>query len=103
MKYTEYEIYVPTVDNDDNPYPHGLAESFKQRLIKTFGGLTDTRHRNEGVWRVGKHTMRDEIVIWRVLAEDKVGEEFMSALKVEMEQKFRQEKILILSREVQVL
>lgn len=102
MDYYEAEIYVPVVNVKDTCQNSELTR-FRQRLLEKFGGLTDTKHTNDGVWKVGGVEMKDEIVVWRVLFEGSGGLDFISALKSEMEEKLEQEKILIVLREARIL
>jgi hypothetical protein len=99
----EYDIFVPLFDNEGTPYGGDLLAKFKQRLVEKFGGLTDTKHKNEGRWKIGGIEQRDEIVIWRVLSAGEDAGPFMKDFKKQMERELRQDKILIICRQVMVL
>jgi hypothetical protein len=93
----EYDIYLPLNET------HELG-SIKQQLIDRFGGLTDTRHSNKGYWKAGGVVLKDEIVVWRILSEEEdEGERFLKGIKSLLEQKLKQEKILIVKRQVNAL
>ncbi|RYZ65133.1 MAG: hypothetical protein EOP09_14785, partial [Proteobacteria bacterium] len=64
----EYEIYLPVRDNDGNVFPDRLFADYKKSLTERFGGVTDTRIHNEGVWKIGNVEQKDDVVVWRVLS-----------------------------------
>lgn len=97
----EYDLFVPLHFNDGKRIPDAKIASLKQRLVERFGGVTHFPQTNEGVWKVGRATFRDEITILRVLADDDAAaDDFFPALKAEMERDLRQEEVLIIAREV---
>jgi hypothetical protein len=100
----EFEIYVPLHYNDGSPVEPEKLDRLRRRLFDFFGGLTDTRQSNAGAWKVGNVVFHDEIVIYRVLAvKQHPARRFLMDLKDELERELRQEEILIVEREVEVL
>ncbi len=99
---TEYEIYLPTTDNDGTPFDPVEIERFKRILARAFGGYTHLRQRSEGAWSMGGVTFRDEITIVRVL-DDGQREFDMRAFKRMVETALRQEHLLIVQREVSIV
>ena len=98
-----YDIFVPIVNANGVLYRSVIAEEAKAKIIAFFGGLTDTRHRNEGIWKIGKTVVRDEIVIWRVVSDHGIqGDEFIRELKKFLESGFDQDKVLITKSSVEV-
>lgn len=97
----EYEIYLPIGDRE---YPNDLTERYRRELIEFFGGLTDTRHPNKGLWRVGSVTIKDEILVWRVLSDrGEEGRAFLKALRERLERDMHQDEILIVARSVETI
>lgn len=97
----EYDLYVPLSSNRGTPFPADRLERLKKRLIKRFGGLTHFPQRNEGFWKLGAVTFRDEVVILRVLsAEDDHAHKFWQTLKRDLKRQWRQQEILIVVREI---
>ena len=97
----EYEIYVPLRYNDGRPIEPERLKELKQRLVDEFGGLTHFPQENEGLWKVGRHTFRDQIVIFRVIADD--GEragKFFAELKQQLIRDLNQEDVLVIQREI---
>ena len=97
----EYELYVPLHYNDGRSIEGGKLDSLKQRLIDEFGGLTHFPQKNEGVWKVGRHTFRDQIVILRVIADDSVrAEKFFAELKEQLKRDLAQADVLVVQRDI---
>jgi hypothetical protein len=97
----EYDIYVPLSNNDGTPINPTKLKDLKKRLVDHFGGLTHFPQENEGLWKMGAFTFRDKIVILRVLASDPLeARTFFADLKREMQQKWAQEDVLIVVRDV---
>jgi hypothetical protein len=100
----EYEIYVPRTDNAGSPYPEKVLQTFRDLLIEKFGGFTDTKHRNKGVWKIGTVEYHDELTVWRVLSlNEGPKDSFIRRFKRDMEKKLRQKEILIVRRQVTVI
>jgi hypothetical protein len=98
----EYEIYLPTTENDGTPVDPRLITAVKKLVNDTFGGYTHLRQRNEGRWTMGGVTFVDEVTILRVLNER--GSAFdMVEFKRMLEELLRQESVLIVEREVRVV
>jgi hypothetical protein len=101
---SEYDVYIPLTYNDGTPVEPEKIADLKGRLKDRFGGLTFFPQRNEGLWKVGNVTFRDEIVICRIHAEDvQTSRAYFLQLKEEMKALFRQQDILIVERKVEVL
>lgn len=100
----EYDLYVPLYDNNGTPIDPQKLSALKKRLVDQFGGLTHFPQENEGLWKVGRFTFRDKIVILRVLASDLLqAQTFFADLKREMQQAWAQEDVLIVVRDVSTI
>ena len=100
----EYELYVPLRYNDGRPVEAEKLKELKQRLVDEFGGLTHFPQENEGLWKVGRHTFRDHIVIFRVIADDNGrAEKFFAALKEQLRRDLAQEDVLVVQREIETI
>ena len=100
----EYEVYVPLRQNDGKRIAREKIDQLKKRLVKRFGGLTHFPQKNEGVWKIGRATFRDEIVLLRVLADEKPAvTNFFKKLKQELQRDLKQQEILIIKRHVAVV
>ena len=97
----EYELYVPLHDNEGNAIDPEKLSKLKRRLVDEFGGLTHFPQTNEGLWTVGAHTFRDQIVILRVLAGDSSkADAFFLQLKEDFKREWEQSDVLIVTRNV---
>ena len=96
----EYDVYFPIAG--DNA-AQALVQA-KHELTDYFGGLTDFRHRSEGTWKMGGVTFHDDIVLLRVLGEDRqAARSFLQRLSRRLAAMLDQEEILIVEREVVAL
>lgn len=92
----EYEVYVPLSDNQGTRFSKVVLDYYKARLIEHFGGLTNLKQKNEGIWKIHNIEYCDEIVIWKVLGADAGSdEEFFTGLKKSMMKDLKQHDILI--------
>jgi hypothetical protein len=100
----EYDLYVPLTYNDGSPIDGKTIERIGQRLLERFGGVTFFPQPNEGLWRMGPVTFRDQIVIFRVLSANvREARRFFRALKLELKKELEQEEILVVEKDVETL
>jgi hypothetical protein len=100
----EYDIFVPLRYNDGSPVEAKKLANLQVRLLEFFDGFTFFPQPNEGVWRMGEVTYRDEIVIYRVVTRKaRAARGFLRQLKEELKQSLKQEEIFIVGRDVEVL
>lgn len=100
----EYDIFLPLRYNDGSAIDPRKFQSVQEALLRQFGGLTYFPQANQGFWKLGEVTYRDEIVIYRVIAADsRRARRFLRKLKEQLKAEFAQEEILIVEREVDAL
>jgi hypothetical protein len=100
----EYDVFIPLCYNDGKPIESFRFQNLQARLLEHFDGLTYFPQPNQGFWKFGGMTYRDQIVIYRVITQDaENARRFLSALKQELKKDFQQEEILIIEREVGLL
>jgi hypothetical protein len=100
----EYDVFIPLCHNDGTPIDPILFQNLQSRLLEHFDGLTYFPQPNQGFWKFGDMTYRDQIVIYRVITEDAAGaRRFLTTLKEHLKKEFQQEEILIIEREVGLL
>ena len=100
----EYDLYVPLTFNDGTPIGAKSIERIGQRLLERFGGVTFFPQPNEGLWRMGPVTFRDQIVIFRVLSANvRDARRFFRTLKTELKAELDQEEILVVEKDVETL
>jgi hypothetical protein len=100
----EYDIFVPLCYNNGSPIELTKFQELQSALLKHFEGLTYFPQANQGFWKFGNITYRDDIVIYRVISQDSVASrEYLGKLKEHLKQEFQQLDILIIEREVGLL
>ncbi len=100
----EYEIFLPLRYNDGTLIDTAFIPALRVRLLDQFDGVTFFPQPNEGFWRMGDVTYRDEIVIFRVIAANqRTARRFLRQLKEELKRDLEQEEILIIERDVGTL
>jgi len=100
----EYDLYLPLHYNDGRAIESHHINRFKKILVDEFGGLTHFPQQNEGIWRFGGVTFRDQMIILRVLARDPDRtRRFFAELRVELMRVLEQADILIVEREAGVV
>ena len=100
----EYDIFLPLRYNDGKPVELIKFRNLTDRLLSQFDGLTYFPQANQGIWKLGDVTYRDEIVIFRILASDsRRARQFLRNLKNQLKDEFAQEEILIVERDVDTL
>ena len=100
----EYEIFLPLRYNDGAPIDTAFIPALRVRLLEQFNGVTFFPQPNEGYWRMGDVTFRDEIVIFRIVASNqRVARRYLRQLKEELKRDLQQEEILIIERDVETL
>lgn len=100
----EYDLFIPLYYNDGKPIePHKLQD-LQQELLEQFDGVTFFPQPNEGLWRMGDVTYRDEIVIYRVVTgRTSAARRFLRRLKETLKRSLKQEEIFIIERDVETL
>jgi hypothetical protein len=98
------EILLPLRDNEGRRFEPALFGKVREELVEHFGGLTAfTRSPAEGVWKAEEgERSRDEIVIFEVMA-DWLDRSWWRTYRAELEKRFRQDEIVIRTREVERL
>ena len=100
----EYDVFLPLRYNDGKPIEGRKFQQVQADLLDEFGGLTYFPQANQGFWKLGDVTYRDEIVIYRVLAaKTRSARRFLRQLKERLKIDFDQEEILIVERDVDAL
>jgi hypothetical protein len=63
----EYDIFIPLRYNDGAPIEGRKFQELQRVLFNEFGGLTYFPQANQGLWKLGDMTYRDEIAVYRVI------------------------------------
>jgi hypothetical protein len=96
----EYDNFLPLRYNDGSPVEAEKCQRLQAELLDRFGGLTYFPQPNQGYWKLGPVTYRDEIVIYRVLTGSRGARRFLLRIKERLKEELDQEEILIVERNV---
>ena len=97
----EYDVFVPLFYNNGFPIEPAKFQELQGALLEQFEGLTYFPQANQGFWKFGDITYRDEIVIYRVISQDPAASrEYLTNLKERLKRAFDQLDILIIERDV---
>ena len=100
----EYDIFVPLFYNNGSPIEPIKFQELQGLLLEQFEGLAYFPQANQGFWKFGDMTYRDEIVIYRVISRDSnSSREYLGKLKEQLKQDFQQLDILIIERDIGLL
>jgi hypothetical protein len=100
----EYDIFVPLFLNDGRPIEPAKFQLLQTDLLEHFEGLTYFPQPNQGIWKFGGLSYKDEIVIYRVISRDALGSRaFLVNFKERLKKQFEQLEILIIEREIDLL
>lgn len=97
------EILLPLYDNEGTRFGAAPFAQVREELVAHFGGLTAfTRSPAEGLWEESGERSRDEIVIFEVIA-DWLDRSWWRDYRAQLEERFRQDEIVVRAREVELL
>jgi hypothetical protein len=101
----EYDLYIPLCSNNGQRIPASRIEGLRKTLIKRFGGLTQFPQKQQGFWKLGKATFRDNIVIWRVLSSEPAtkAQTFWNTIKGDIAREWRQAEVLVVRKPAKVI
>jgi hypothetical protein len=105
MRWTVHliEILLPLYDNEGTPIDDREFTRVSDELTRQFGGLTAfTREPAEGRWKKDAEAHRDQIVIFEVMTND-IDRSWWSSYREILQERFRQEVVIIRAREVERL
>jgi hypothetical protein len=82
------QLLLPLFDNAGEHFPQAPYRQVRAELTERFGGLTETSH--------------DEIVVFEVMAE-RLDRAWWAAYRGELEQRFRQDVVVIRAQAIERL
>ena len=97
------EILLPLYDNEGRRFGAGEFDRVSEELAARFGGVTAFgRAPGEGLWREGGGESRDRVVVFDVMTEE-LDRAWWRDYRVELERRFRQEKMVVRASEFEEL
>ena len=90
------QLLVPLFDNNEQKFPAEYFRETRNELAEHFGGVTAFfRSPAVGLWKESdKDLHRDEVVLFEVMASD-LNEDWWREYRLGLQQKFRQEEMMI--------
>jgi hypothetical protein len=89
------QILLPLYDNEGQALSGSLHAEVKSELTEKFGGLTAyVRSPAEGRWKASTTEVRDEIVIYEVMA-DSLDKDWWKDCRERLETLFLQDEIIV--------
>lgn len=100
------QILLPLYDNEGHRIPMIHHRAVKEELTERFHGLTAyNRAPAEGLWKKsqkGHKTRRDDIIIYEVMTQTR-NASWWRIFRRRLEQRFRQEEVIIRAQEIALL
>lgn len=97
------QLFLPLYDNEGRRLPRELYSQVRQELVERFGGLTAfNRAPVDGLWEDDGKTVRDDLVIFEVMAET-LDPAWWAEYRDELEKRFHQEELVIRAHEIRRL
>lgn len=97
------QILLPLTDNEGRRFNNLDYDLVRKELTAQFGGITSFfRAPAEGTWKEGSHTTHDKLVVYEVMTGhlDHVWWENYRAI---LEQRFRQETLIVRALKIEML
>ncbi len=99
------QFLLPLRDNEGRAFSRADFERVRTELTERFGGVTAfLQAPAQGAWKDEEagETTRDEVVLYEVMAEE-LERAWWKDYRAQLEQRFRQEAILVRAQRVEML
>ncbi|MFC4636729.1 hypothetical protein [Deinococcus hohokamensis] len=97
------QLLLPLYDNGGRPFGPDDYAPVRQTLTGRFGGLTTyARAPAAGLWKEGDQTVRDDLVVYEVMAET-LDRAWWAAYREELRVAFRQDALVVRAQPVELL
>lgn len=97
------QILLPLSDNAGQPFPQAAFAEVHAELTERFGGITAyVRSPAAGLWKEHDETVRDDVVIHEVMAEE-LDRAWWRGYREELRVRFSQEALVVRASAVELL
>lgn len=98
------QLLLPLYDNAERNLPKTLFAEVRDELTQQFGGLTaHSRAPVDGLWQEDdSHTVRDDLIIYEVMS-DELDHAWWKTYRASLEERFRQDQVLIRAHPIEIL
>ena len=90
------QLLLPLHDNQKRPFPGAYFNQVREDLTNRFGGVTAfVRSPAVGLWKEGSDDInRDEVIMFEVVT-DQLDKDWWASYREELQDRFRQEELLM--------
>lgn len=98
------QLFLPLRDNDGQAFPKAMYDDVRAELAERFGGVTAfARSPALGLWEDDDgDVQRDDVVLLEVMT-DHVDHGWWAAYRKRLEQRFRQDEVLVRATRIERL
>ena len=97
------QILLPIKDNEGRAFGHEVFMEVRNDLAEHFGGVTTyMRAPATGLWEDDGAKVKDDVVIFEVMV-DRLEREFWRLYRLELQEMFRQDLIVMRAQKIEVL
>ena len=97
------QMLLPVRDNNGEAFPKAMFDEVRADLAEHFGGVTAYMPAPaSGLWDDGGDKVKDDIVIFEVMV-DRIEREFWRLYRLELQEKFRQDVIVVRAHKIDKL
>lgn len=100
------QLFLPLRDNSGQPFPYKLFAAVTAEITGKFGGITAYVHSPAvGLWKEtgeAESPKRDQLVVYEVMIEE-LDVEWWCSYRLTLEERFRQERLVVRSQEIRLL
>lgn len=97
------QVLLPLRDNQGRLFKRPLHTQVRRELARRYQGLTAyTQSPAEGLWKRGKSTNQDQIVVYEVMT-DSLDTKWWHNYRARLEKRFRQRCVVIRAHEIKML
>jgi hypothetical protein len=97
------QILLPLTDNDGRRFGRELFHEVRNDLAEHFGGVTTyMRAPATGVWEDDGEKVQDDVVVFEVMV-DRLEREFWRLYRLELQELFQQDVIIVRAQKIDLL
>lgn len=97
------QILLPLRDNAGRAFERSRFDEVRDDLAEHFGGVTTyMRSPATGIWNDDGEKVKDEVVIFEVMV-DHIEREFWRLYRLELQDKFKQDVIVVRAQKMEML
>lgn len=89
------QFLLPLDDNEQRPFPKSFFDQVRAEMADRFGGVTAfLQSPAVGLWKDGCDVQRDRMILFEVMVKE-LNAEWWLSYRLELEERFRQDKLVV--------